>query len=96
MKLAYAVDAIADLVRLRAFIAEKNPSAAARIAALLIERIEHIRRFPELGRPVALAPQPRLVRDAVFGSYIVRYSVHAKTVVVLRIWHHYEERQPQM
>ena len=93
MKLAYSADAVADLIRLRAFIAEKNPSAAARVAALLITRIERIRRFPELGRRVPLAPEPQLVRDAVFGSYIVRYSVHIETVVVLRIWHHYEERE---
>ena len=96
MKLAYAAEAVADLIRLRAFIAQKNPAAAARIAALLITRIEHIRDFPELGRRVAFAPEPQVVRDAVFGSHIVRYSVHVETVVVLRIWRHKEEREPHV
>lgn len=91
-RLVYSEEAVADLVRLRAFIAENDPSVAARVAAELISRVENIRRFPELGRSVALAPEPDVVRDAVFGKYVVRYAVHAEAIVVLRIWHHYENR----
>ena len=93
MKLVYSEEAVADLVRLRAFIAEKDPSAAARVAAELISRVENIRLFPELGRNVVLAPEPNVVRDAVFGKYIVRYAAHTEAVVILRIWHHYENRE---
>lgn len=93
MKLVYSEEAVADLVRLRAFIAEKDPSAAARVAAELIARVENICLFPEIGRGVALAPEPKVVRDAVFGKYIVRYAAHAEAVVILRIWHHYENRE---
>lgn len=93
MRLVYSEEAVADLVRLRAFIAEKDPSAAARIAAEFISRVESIRLFPELGRNVALAPEPNVVRDAVFGKYIVRYAAHTEAVVILRIWHHYENRE---
>lgn len=92
MRLVYSEEAVSDLVRLRAFIAEKDPSAAARVAAELITRVENIRLFPELGRSVALAPEPNVVRDAVFGKYIVRYAAHAEAIVILRIWHHYESR----
>jgi plasmid stabilization system protein ParE len=93
MKLVYSEEAVADLVRLRAFIAEKDPSAAARVAAELFARVENIRLFPEIGRGVALAPDPKVVRDAVLGKYIVRYTVHAEAVVILRIWHHDENRE---
>ncbi|MDP2186191.1 MAG: type II toxin-antitoxin system RelE/ParE family toxin [Xanthomonadales bacterium] len=92
MKLVYSAEAVADLVRLRAFIAEIDPSAAARIAANLISRVENIRRFPEIGRGVAQAPEPHAVREVVFGKYMVRYTVHAAAIVILRIWHHYENR----
>ena len=92
MRLVYSEEAVSDLVRLRAFIAEKDSSAAARVAAELITRVENIRLFPELGRSVALAPEPNVVRDAVFGKYIVRYAAHAEAIVILRIWHHYESR----
>lgn len=92
MKLVYAEEAVADLIRLRVFIAEKDPSAAARVASELIGRLENIRLFPEMGRVVALAPEPQSVRDAVFGKYVVRYVAQAQAVVILRIWHHYESR----
>ena len=94
VKLVYAPEAVADLTRLRAFVAEQNPAAAARIAAELIARIEHLCAFPHLGRAVREAPQPDVVRDMVFGNYVVRYSEHANALVVLRIWHHREDRPP--
>ena len=94
MKLVYAPEAVADLIRLRSFIAEKSPTAAARIAAELIARIENLCAFPQLGRAVGEAPQPDVIRDMVFGNYVVRYSEHADALVVLRIWHHREDRPP--
>ena len=56
--------------------------------------VEQLRRFPNLGRSVVQAPEAEVVRDMVFGSYVVRYSVHTDAVVILRIWHHYEGRAP--
>lgn len=92
MKLVYSEEAVADLVRLRTFIAEKDPTAAARVAPELIARIENPRLFPTMGRAVALAPDPNAIRDALFGKYVIRYAVHAEAVAILRIWHHYEDR----
>ncbi|WGG03810.1 type II toxin-antitoxin system RelE/ParE family toxin [Pseudomonas sp. GD03721] len=83
---------MADLVRLREFIAENDPLAAARIAAELLSRIENLGLYPEMGRAVELAPSPKAIRDAVFGKYRVRYSAHTETIVILRIWHHNEDR----
>ncbi len=91
MRLAFSENAVADLVRLREFIAEKDPLAAARVAAELLSRIENLCLFPEMGRSVELAPSPKAIRDAVFGKYIIRYSAHTETVVIL-IWHHNEDR----
>lgn len=92
MRLVYSENAVADLVRLRGFIAEKDPLAAARVATELISRIESLCLFPEMGRAVELAPPPKIIRDAVFGKYIIRYSAHTETIVILRIWHHNEDR----
>ena len=92
MKLVYSRDAIADLVRLRAFIAEKNPGAAARIGNDIVERVNRLRTFPAAGRTVTHAPKPLSIRDIVFGNYVVRYSVHAGAIIVLRVWHHLEDR----
>lgn len=92
MNLVYTADAVADLQRLRAFVAGKNPDAAERIGRDLADRIDGIRALPRLGRPVPAAPDSDTVRDAIFGRYVVRYSLHTNSIVILRIWHHYEDR----
>lgn len=92
MRLAYSQEAVADLVRRRAFIAVHDPAAASRIAADLAARIDSLCTFPELGRSIPQAPQPDTVRDFVFGKFVVRYSVHGDALAILRIWHHYESR----
>ena len=92
MNLVYSREAIADLVRLRAFIAEKNPDAATRIGNDIVERVNRLRAFPEMGHAVTHAPEPRSIRDIVFGNYVVRYSVHSDAIIVLRVWHHFEDR----
>ena len=96
MRLSYSQEAVADLVRLRAVIAEKDPAAAARVACELIARVENLCRFPYLGYNVALAPQPDTVREIIFGNTIVRYSLHADALVVLRLWHHKEDREQSL
>ena len=92
MRLFYSEDAVSDLRRLRQFIAEYDPRAAERIGDELLQRLAHIAAFPSMGRPVALAPDPERVRDAIFGNYIVRYSIHRESVIILKIWHHREAR----
>lgn len=90
MRLAYSQAAQADLMRLREYIAKDDPAAASRIARDLVRRIEHLCEFPGMGRGVALAPDPDVVRDFSFGNYLVRYAVHPGAIVILRIWHHDE------
>ena len=90
MKLVYSQDAVDDLTRLREFIANTDPTAAARIAADLVTRINGLCAFPEMGRSVSQAPAPDSIRDFIFGKYVVRYTVQGSALVILRIWHHYE------
>ena len=87
MKLVYTDEAIDDLKRLREFIAVHDPPAAARIATELVGKIELLPDFPKMGTPVEMAPVPDSVRDMVFGKYVVRYSLHASAIIVLRVWH---------
>ena len=87
MKLVYTDEAIDDLKRLREFIAVHNPLAAARVATELVSKIELLPDCPKMGTPVEMAPVPDSVRDMVFGKYVVRYSVHASAIIILRVWH---------
>ena len=93
MKLVYSQDAVTDLVRLRDFIARNDPAAAARIAADLVARIDSLRDFPRMGQGVVQSLQPDAIRDFIFGKYVVRYTAHETALVILRIWHHFENRQ---
>ena len=93
MKLFYAEEAVADLQRLRGFIAQKNPSAAARIANELIARVENISLFPKMGIEVAEAPSTGAIRDMMSGNFVIRYVVQTESIVVLRVWHHLENHR---
>jgi plasmid stabilization system protein ParE len=90
VNLVYSQEAIADLTRLRDFIADNDPTAAARISADLVTRVDSLCAFPEMGRSVSQAPTPDSIRDFSFGKSVVRYTVHGTALVILRIWHHHE------
>jgi len=92
IQLIYTQEAIADLQRLRDFIAENNPSSAQRIAQELLGRIGQLQQMPMMGRQVSSAPDPEIIRDMVFSNYTVRYAIHGNTLAILRVWHHYENR----
>ena len=87
MRIKYAIEAIHDLERLHAFVEIKNPHAARRIAAELLDGIENLASFPELGLPVRRAPDPNVIRDLFIEKYTVRYLRQEKSIIVLRVWH---------
>jgi len=95
VKLVYSERAVSDLARLRDFISKHNPSAATRIAAELVAKVEHLRRFPLIGRLVEESPEPQQIRDLVVSDYLVRYLPTENAIIVLRIWHHREHRAPE-
>lgn len=90
MKRVYTDEAVQDLMCLREFIAIHNPSAAGRIAAVLISNIELLPDFPRMGTPVEMSPVPDSIRDMVFGKHLVRYSLHGSAIIILRVWHDLE------
>ena len=92
MKLIYSEQSVKDLKRLRDFIAEHNPNATQRISQQFLERLENLVLFPQMGVAVRSAPDPESVRDIILDNYVIRYSCHLETIVVLRMWHHLEER----
>lgn len=92
MKLIYSAEAVEDLARLRDFIARHNPQAAARVAKDLLKRIEQLRSFPLIGTDVPQAPVAGTIKDFVFGKYLVRYALTHESLIVLRVWHHLEEK----
>jgi len=92
MRISYSPEAIEDLRRLREFIAIKNPRAAGKIAATILKGIAQLHSFPLLGVGVPQAPDPEIIRDLIIGNYIARYLVDGEEIIILRIWHHKEDR----
>jgi len=87
MRIRLTVEAIQDLERLRAFVEAKNPHAARRIAAEILDGIENLAAFPDMGLPVSRAPDPKIIRDLFVGTYTVRYLREESSIIILRIWH---------
>ena len=89
MDLQFTEQALDDLVRLREFIAEKNPAAAKRVSEQLIESIDRLRDQPELGHGVESLPG---VREWIARNYVVHYILLKDNLIVLQIWHGREDR----
>lgn len=89
MKLLFTESAQRDLIRLREFIAEKNPTAATRISRRLRQSILRITDQPEMGVNIEELPG---VQDLVSGDYVVRYTVMDREIYILRIWHDKDNR----
>lgn len=89
MNLQFTHHAQRDLIRLREFIAEKNPTAARRISQRLRKSIHRLIEQPEMGVNVSELPG---VQELISGDYVVRYAVLDDGVVILRIWHEKEDR----
>ncbi len=87
MKIDYSPESIRDLVRLREFIEQKNPQAARRVANAILEGIEKLKIFPNMGLPVNRAPDPKVIRDLYVGKYTIRYLVSKDSIYILRLWH---------
>jgi len=93
MRTRFTVEAINDLERLRAFVEPKNPHAARRIAAEILDGIGNLALFPDMGLPVNRAPDPRLIRDLFVGNYTIRYLREDSSIIILRIWHDKESER---
>lgn len=93
MKISYTSESIEDLIRLRAFIEEKDSVAAERVANSLLSGIEKLKVFPRMGLPVSSAPDPEVIRDLYVERYTVRYLSSLNEFMVLRIWHNKEREK---
>lgn len=80
-----------DIVKIYDFLVHSNPRAAVQTVKLLIEGIEKIDAFPQLG--IRLDDfRPREVRRIIIGDYEIRYELTKNAIFVLRLWHAREYR----
>jgi plasmid stabilization system protein ParE len=93
-KVRLARTVYSDFDRLADFLATKNPRAAASAIAKLRQAILSLAEYSERGRPSRRTGLRELVVPYAKAAYVVVYLVEQNTVVVLRIFHSREDRQP--
>jgi plasmid stabilization system protein ParE len=95
MKIVVSRAAAADLERLHAFLADKNPTAAQQAVLALVAAVESLDVFPERGRPTGIRDIRELIVSFGRSAYVRRYadSAAADEAMVLRIWHAREARE---
>jgi toxin ParE1/3/4 len=86
MTLVWSPEAIDDLVALRAYIEQDDPSAAQRVAIHVIQNVETLLPGnPEMGRPGRVPGTRELVIPRT--PFIVPYRLVDNTIQILRIFH---------
>ena len=67
-----------------AYIAQDNPLAAKKFLSELLQKVDHLKSFPMLGRPGVVPSTRELV---VHDNYIAYYRVKQERVEILRVLH---------
>ena len=86
--LTWSPTAKLDLWDVLSYIMDFNPSAAARLAQTVFDKIEQLSGFPESGRIVPELADP-YIREIIIRPCRIVYRVHTanRTVEIARIWH---------
>lgn len=85
MRLRWSRAALADLVELRAYIAQDRPEAASRVAKRILDAVNHLEQFPNMGRPGRVAGTRELVVSHT--PYLVPYRIREEVIELLRVLH---------
>jgi plasmid stabilization system protein ParE len=83
-------EAIADIYRLREFLADRETRPAQRVVAALYDAIWSREVFPGRGRPSVVPGVRELVVPFGRSAYLVRYAhlfPELNRLVIIRVWH---------
>ena len=85
MRIVWSPTAVQDLRRLREYIAERNPQAAAGVGRKIEEAVGSLGDFPSMGRPGRIPNTRELV---IAGTpFIVPYTVRRGRVEIVAVLH---------
>ncbi len=93
MTLHWTPDALEDLDEAGAYVAEYHPRAARRMAERVLEAVEGLVEFPNLGR----TGRVRTTRELVVSGtpFLVIYRARLDELQVIRVLHHARRWPPQ-
>jgi len=81
----------ADMDRLRLFLAKKSLRAARDATLRIVQGIDLLLTFPEIGVPLRGGIRQHYLKFRR-RAYIVRYRIVGEEIRILRIWHSLERR----
>lgn len=93
MKLRFTPRATQDLIDIADYIRERNPAASLRVRAAILDSLQNLLLFPEIGRRQTVEGVRKLVTRRY--PYLVYYSLDRVTeeVIILTIRHPARERE---
>lgn len=93
MKLRFTPRAARDLADLADYIRVRNPEAAQRVRASILDTLQNLVLFPQMGRPQTAAGVRKIVTRKY--PYLIYYTVddEAEEIIILTIQH--PARAPQ-
>jgi toxin ParE1/3/4 len=85
MEIVWREVALNSLERARAYIAQDNPAAAARVHERILSAVRNLADMPNMGRPGRIEDTRELM---VAGTpYIVAYTVLDNQVMIIAVQH---------
>jgi len=78
-----AIDRVAEIAE---YIAADNPSAAENWVSTVFEKVEELKKFPEIGRVVPEIDN-KSIRELIYGNYRIVYRVEETRLSVLTVRH---------
>ncbi len=86
MKVEWTEPAVSDLEGVRDFIARDSEYYATRFVEKIIEAVESLQKFPEIGRSVPEVEEQN-IRELLLHNYRIIYRVETGRILVLTIIH---------
>ena len=84
LALRWEAEAFRQFQNVLAYVANRNESAAERLAGEVSRKLEMVRAFPALGRPGRVIDSHELV---IHPNYLLIYAIRTETVDVIRFLH---------
>jgi addiction module RelE/StbE family toxin len=85
MKIVWSRRAMRHLTHVRDYIAKDSPKAAQEVATRILEAVERLADYPNLGRPGRKPGTRELV--VPHTPYVIPYRVRGERVEVIAVFH---------
>ena len=86
MKILWTEPALQDLESIRDYIKRDSEYYASLFIERIIEAVERLETFPEIGRKVPEAEEEN-IREIIFQNYRIIYRLETEQVLILTILH---------